>query len=236
MCGAMQYNLVNNPILTPYQIEILKLFFATDFAKTFFLTGGTALSAFYLAHRDSKDLDLFSIEPFDSQQLDLTIVDIAQKLNCEVVTKVKSTTYNEIYLENKQDNWTQRIDVVKEQPKRFGEIEVVEGVQVDTLENIGSNKICAIFGRLEIKDYIDLYTIITKTNFTFDQLFELAKQKDLGLNEFTFASTIADVGQIELWPKILIDLDKSAMLTYYKNLVTELLKRVKPEWNNYGYF
>ena len=229
MCGAMQYNLVNNPILTPYQVEILKLFFATDFAKTFFLTGGTALSAFYLAHRDSKDLDLFSIEPFDSQQLDLTIADIAEKLSCEVVTKVKSTTYNEIYLENKQAGWAQRIDIVKEQPKRFGEIEVVEGVRVDTLENIGSNKICAIFGRLEIKDYIDLYTIVTKTDFTFDQLFELAKQKDLGLNEFTFASTISDIGQIELWPKILIDLDKSAMFTYYKNLVTELLTRVKPE-------
>ncbi len=229
MCGAMQYNLVNNPILTPYQVEILKLFFATDFAKTFFLTGGTALSAFYLAHRDSKDLDLFSIEPFDSQQLDLTIADIAEKLSCEVVTKVKSTTYNEIYLENKQSGWAQRIDIVIEQTKRFGEIEVVEGVRVDTLENIGSNKICAIFGRLEIKDYIDLYTIVTKTDFTFDQLFELAKQKDLGLNEFTFASTISDIGQIELWPKILIDLDKSAMFTYYKNLVTELLTRVKPE-------
>lgn len=229
MCGVMQYNLVNNPILTPYQVEILKLFFATEFAKTFFLTGGTALSAFYLAHRDSKDLDLFSIEPFDVQRLDLTIADIAQKMNCEVVTKVKTTTYNEIYLENKQDNWTQRIDIVKEQPKRFGKITEVHGVRVDSLENIGSNKICAIFGRLEIKDYVDLYTIITKTNFTFDQLFKLAKQKDLGLNEFTFASTIADVEQIELWPKILVDLDKAAMFAYYKNLATELLMRVKPE-------
>lgn len=229
MCGAMQYNLVNNPILTPYQVEILKLFFATEFAKTFFLTGGTALSAFYLAHRDSKDLDLFSIEPFDAQRLELTIAEIAQKMSCEVVTKVKTTTYNEIYLENKRDNWIQRIDIVKEQPKRFGEISVVDGVRVDSLENIGSNKICAIFGRLEIKDYIDLYTIIIKTDFTFDQLFALAQQKDLGLNEFTFASTIADVEQISLWPKILTDLDKTALLAYYKNLVTDLLKRVKPE-------
>lgn len=229
MCGAMHYNLVNNPILTPYQIEILKLFFATEFAKTFFLTGGTALSAFYLAHRDSKDLDLFSIEPFDVQRLELIIAEIAQKMNCKVVTKVKTTTYNEIYLENKQDGWTQRIDIVKEQPKRFGEIIEIEGVKVDSLENIGSNKICAIFGRLEIKDYIDLYTIITKTNFTFDQLFALARQKDLGLNEFTFASTIADVEQISLWPKIIIDLDKTSMFAYYKNLVTELLTRVKPE-------
>lgn len=229
MCGAMQYNLANNPILTSYQVEILKLFFATDFSKTFFLTGGTALSAFYLAHRDSKDLDLFSIEPFDTQRLDITIAEIAQKLGCIVSAKVKSVTYSEIYLENKKDGWTQRLDIVKEQPKRFGEVEIVEGVRIDTLENIGSNKICAIFGRLEIKDYIDLYTIITKTNLTFDQLFALAKQKDLGLNEFSLASTIVDIEQIELWPKILIDLDRLAMFTYYKNLIIELLKRAKPE-------
>ena len=90
----MKYNLQNNPILLPHQIEILKLFFATSFAKPFFLTGGTALSAFYLAHRDSKDLDFFSLDKYDPQQLEVVISDIAQKMDCEVFTKVKSDTYN----------------------------------------------------------------------------------------------------------------------------------------------
>lgn len=146
-----------------------------------------------------------------------------------VVTKVKSRSYNEIYLENKKSGWTQRIDIAKEQPKQFGEIQTVEGVRVDSLENIGSNKICAIFGRLEIKDYIDLYGIITQTELDFDYLFTLAKQKDLGLSEFAFASTIADIENIQTWPKLKIDFDKPAMFTYYKNLTNELLQRIKPE-------
>ena len=116
----MKYSLQNNPILLPYQIKILRLFFATPFAKPFFLTGGTALSAFYLAHRDSKDLDFFSLDRFDLQQLGVVIADIAQEMGCEISTKVKSDTYNEIYFENK--DWRQRIDIVKEQPKRFGDI------------------------------------------------------------------------------------------------------------------
>ena len=223
----MKYNLQNNPILLPHQIEILKLFFATTFAKPFFLTGGTALSAFYLAHRDSKDLDFFSLEKYDPQQLEVVILDIAQKMGCEIFTKVKSDTYNEIYLENV--NWRQRIDIVKEQPKRFGEVVDIEGVRVDSLDNIGSNKITAIFGRLEIKDYIDLYSIVTQTENSFEELFVLAKQKDLGLTEFYFASTIADISQIQTWPDLKIDLDKQAMFDFYKKLTTDMLLKIKPE-------
>ena len=223
----MKYNLQNNPILLPHQIEILKLFFATTFAKPFFLTGGTALSAFYLAHRDSKDLDFFSLEKYDPQQLEVVILDIAQKMGCEIFTKIKSDTYNEIYLENV--NWKQRIDIVKEQPKRFGEVVDIEGVRVDSLDNIGSNKITAIFGRLEIKDYIDLYSIVTQTENSFEELFVLAKQKDLGLTEFYFASTIADISQIQTWPDLKIDLDKQAMFDFYKKLTTDMLLKIKPE-------
>jgi len=223
----MKYNLQNNPILLPHQIEILKLFFATTFAKPFFLTGGTALSAFYLAHRDSKDLDFFSLEKYDPQQLEVVILDIAQKMGCEIFTKIKSDTYNEIYLENV--NWRQRIDIAKEQPKRFGEVVDIEGVRVDSLDNIGSNKITAIFGRLEIKDYIDLYSIVTQTENSFEELFVLAKQKDLGLTEFYFASTIADISQIQTWPDLKIDLDKQAMFDFYKKLTTDMLLKIKPE-------
>src|SRR3989344_2426455 len=220
----MKYNLQNNPILLPHQIEILKLFFATTFAKPFFLTGGTALSAFYLAHRDSKDLDFFSLEKYDPQQLEVVILDIAQKMGCEIFTKIKSDTYNEIYLENV--NWRQRIDIAKEQPKRFGEVVDIEGVRVDSLDNIGSNKITAIFGRLEIKDYIDLYSIVTQTENSFEELFVLAKQKDLGLTEFYFASTIADISQIQTWPDLKIDLDKQAMFDFYKKLTTDMLLKI----------
>jgi predicted nucleotidyltransferase component of viral defense system len=53
------YNLASTPILTDWQKDILKRFFASPLTQSFFLTGGTALSAFYFAHRDSKDFDFF---------------------------------------------------------------------------------------------------------------------------------------------------------------------------------
>src|SRR5918999_3975854 len=47
-------------ILSALQWEFLSVFFQG--APPFFLTGGTALSAFYLGHRYSEDLDLFTLE------------------------------------------------------------------------------------------------------------------------------------------------------------------------------
>lgn len=49
-------------ILTPSQQELLRRFFAYEVGRAFFLTGGTALAAYYLHHRLSQDVDLFTLE------------------------------------------------------------------------------------------------------------------------------------------------------------------------------
>jgi predicted nucleotidyltransferase component of viral defense system len=47
-------------IITQFQREFLESFF--EQTQAFFLTGGTALSAFYLHHRYSQDIDLFTVQ------------------------------------------------------------------------------------------------------------------------------------------------------------------------------
>jgi hypothetical protein len=42
-------------ILTPFQQKLLKTIGDSSLADNFYLTGGTALSAFYLQHRYSED-------------------------------------------------------------------------------------------------------------------------------------------------------------------------------------
>ena len=51
-------------ILTQKQSAFLDKIGHNDFfVKNFYLTGGTALSAYYLKHRISDDLDFFSVNP-----------------------------------------------------------------------------------------------------------------------------------------------------------------------------
>lgn len=223
------YKLQNNPILLPHQIKILELFFGSEFAKPFFLTGGTALSAFYYAHRESKDLDLFTLEPFNLHLLNETIGFITTETGSKINIKVASNTYQEIYLENNKENWVQRIDIVHEQPKQHGELINIDGIKVDSLINIATNKITALLGRLEPKDYIDLYVILQKSDLKFDRLFKLAREKDLGLHEFYFANSISQVGDIKVWPPLKIPFEIPEIVKFYEKLAKDVYTRVKPE-------
>lgn len=224
----MPFNLTNNPILYPHQIKILRSFFARDFARPFFLTGGTALSAFYLAHRESKDLDLFTLQAYDWEALNQVVNELAQETNSKITVKVKSNTYNEIYLENEKESWIQRIDFVHEQPIHFGQIVEIDGIRVDSMENIGSNKILTIYNRFEPKDYIDLYLIMQSTKLTFEHLYELARQKDAGLFEFYFAQSLENLDKLETLPVIKVEFNKEAMVKFYRNLQEKLLAKIKP--------
>lgn len=223
------YRLRNNPILYPHQITLLSLFFSSPFAKQFFFTGGTALSAFYFAHRESQDLDLFSLQTFDTFVLRTTMQEIADKTQSAMTMTIRSQTYNEIFLENKKEGWKQKIDIVQEQPKHFGELVNIDNIPVDSLVNITTNKILAIFGRLEPKDYIDLFVISTQKKFSFDEMFALAKQKDTGLSEFYFANAIADVDKFETLPIMKTPFDRSSFVKFYKELSYKLLLKIKPK-------
>jgi hypothetical protein len=58
----------NSNAITPLKRDFLKSFFARE--KRFFLTGGSALGLFYLDHRYSYDVDLFSEERPDWLDVD----------------------------------------------------------------------------------------------------------------------------------------------------------------------
>ena len=224
----MTFRLANNPILLPYQQKILRLFFEADFAKPFFLTGGTALAAFYLAHRESKDFDFFSFEPFETEALNQAIKTLARQMQAAVSVKIASETYHEIYLENKQEKWIQRIDIVQEPPVHFGKIETIDGVKVDSLENIGSNKILAIYGRFEPKDYIDLYWLLKNTDLNFEVLFKQAKKKDPGLFEFYWANVLNPLEKVETLPKLKKTINLQELKNFYLSLQKKMLLEVKP--------
>lgn len=64
-------------IITSLQEELLRIFSGIEESDLFYLTGGTALAAYYLKHRYSRDLDLFTKEYFFNQAL--LMLDTARK-------------------------------------------------------------------------------------------------------------------------------------------------------------
>lgn len=220
-----------NRILKPYQLAILTKFFKTDFGRSFFLTGGTALAACYLGHRESKDFDLFSLEKFDPEAMRRTVDEVAGMVGAKVSYKIQSQTYNEVYLTNKKAGWTQRIDLVQEQPVHFGKLAMIKSIVVDNLVNIGTNKILAIYGRFEPKDYIDLFFLIKKAGLRFERLFALARKKDAGLFEYYFANCLNPLEELTTLPRLKQPLPLKKLVEFYRDLQEKLLLKVKPvEW------
>jgi hypothetical protein len=82
-------------ILTPIQSNFLIEFF--HLTQEFYLTGGTALSAFYLQHRFSEDLDLFTQDDQAFQHGGRLAIAASTNLHLEC-TPVRITSYFKHFL------------------------------------------------------------------------------------------------------------------------------------------
>ncbi len=213
-------------ILTKLQEEVLQSFFAQPVGASYFLTGGTALSGFYFNHRESIDLDLFTFETIEIEPVRQIFSAITTGARLSLDHRVATEGYHKFFLTGKNEEL--KIDLVKDQKVHFGNIKFFGNIRVDSIENIGSNKITAIFGRTEAKDFIDLYFILQKKLFTFQKLFQDAKKKDLGLSEFYLAHMLLEVKNLKNFPKMLVPFNKDEMKSYFVSLANNLLLEVKP--------
>ena len=212
--------------LTKLQEEVLKSFFAQPISKSYFLTGGTALSGFYFYHRESIDLDLFTFEDIEIEPIKQALNAIATTAHLSLDHQVATDGYHKFFLTGKKQEL--KIDLVKDQKVHFGDIKTFGNIRVDSIENIGSNKITAIFGRTEAKDFIDLYFILQKKLFTFAKLFQDAKKKDLGLSEFYLAHMFLEVKNLKNFPEMFTPFNKDQMENYFVSLANKLLLKAKP--------
>lgn len=168
--------------LTNLQKKILILFSNVLDKEAFYLTGGTALSAFFLHHRKSNDLDFFTtieelISPF-SQKLEAVLKE--NGLNVE-----RSRGFHSfVELSVKSEGDSTIIHIALDSPFRFqppSHIDDIPGIYVDSLIDIATNKLLALFGRAELRDFVDVYFIV-KECFTKKELLEKAAQKDPGFD------------------------------------------------------
>lgn len=211
-------------ILTELQQNILDLFFSVkEFKKHFYLTGGTALSAFYLKHRLSDDLDFFT-HSLDLDSIDKEFEALLNKKKYPFMKERSSPTFRR-YRINKE----LQVDLVRDIDFRVGVPELVEKFMIDNPKNIAVNKITAIYGRLDPKDYVDLYFLQKDLAFDIMELLNLAKMKDAGLEFFQWSKIIADVDSFTVLPNMLRPLQLQDLKNFFHQLREKILKAIKPD-------
>ena len=86
----------------------------------------------------------------------------------------------------------------------------------------------AAFGRADAKDFIDLYFLLKEKRADFDNIFAMAKKKDLGLSEFYLAHMLHRVTDIKNFPKTIKPFDKKELIAFFLDLSNKLFKKIKP--------
>lgn len=215
-------------ILTSLQNRFLQIFFNSFLKQDFFLTGGTALSAFYLQHRLSQDIDLFTLnQKLEFNAVNAEILKIISSLSGKIEHQISSPTFLQFIFKTNKDEL--KIDIVKDTPVHFGSLKKISNYQIDSLKNIAVGKLLALFGRADAKDFIDLYFLLeVEKKFTFNKLYNLAKKKDIGLSEFYLAGMIKKVEEIEYFPQIIRPINKKKLRIYFLNLSKNLYQSIKP--------
>ena len=214
-------------ILTPLQEEFLRRFFGHDVGRAFFLTGGTALAAFYLYHRISEDVDLFTVEEGELDAAEDVVLTLGDETGWEIHHRRLSPHFLRVDLTTAKGEFL-RVELVQDVGPQFGEKRWCEGVLVDALPNIAANKVTAILGRGDVKDFVDLYFIIQRWGYDFDVLLEMGKQKDKGLTEFYLAGMMRQVRRVKDLPVMLEPVDLEALASFYDELADRLLARHRP--------
>ena len=211
-------------ILTPLQEDFIRFFTETPSKDTFFLTGGTALSAFYLQHRISEDMDFFTEEEGQVPRVLPLIQDIAVKLNGQLEVKRSFRSYLEFFITRGEE--ILRCDFAMDAPYRLKEKIFKEeyGIYVDNVLDISCNKLSALYDRSDPKDFVDIY-FVDREVIPFEKLVEEAEKKHLGLDNYWLAISLAKIGDFNILPRMLKPVTLDELKSFFRKKAKWLIKK-----------
>lgn len=214
-------------ILTAEQKRFLDLFSQEDrLRKIFYFTGGTVLTAFYLQHRYSEDIDLFcekeevnllAVRSFlgkVQKEFGIEKVDYRQFLGLhsfqlffpnQVVLKVDFNYYPFLRIEKGLD---------------------YEGIAVDSILDIAVNKVHTIAMQPRARDFIDLFFIVREKKFVMRDLFMHTKAKfDWHIDPVQLGSRFLLAAEKKDYPRMIKPIDHSE----WQNFFVEEARKLKSE-------
>ncbi len=212
--------------LNNLQREFLTEFFKRE--NRFYLTGGAALVGFYLAHRETQDLDLFTLEGEIENGYKI-VQDVAKELDLTVEAIQTAPDFRRLLVKNETEAII--VDLVREyvfQIRR--EKQIIGGVRIDSPEEILANKLCALLSRSEIRDLIDVRAL-ENAGYNLENALEAAAKKDTGL---TPAQLLWVLNQVKFGDDLTLPNETSVaeLRVYLEDLISRLTRLSFPNYED----
>jgi predicted nucleotidyltransferase component of viral defense system len=173
--------------LSALQRDLIDAFFSEPSA--FFLTGGAALAGYYLGHRDTEDLDLFS-PPVESMELAVQRLRRAASAVGGTVTAVQEAPEFRRFAVQRASELTLVDLVIDRAPQLLVEKAAVGSVRIDPEREIAANKVTALIGRTAPRDLVDLFALLDRGH-TLESVLNDARTKDAAADPATLAWTLS---------------------------------------------
>lgn len=172
-------------MLSPLQLQVAEIVGGLDEAVDFALAGGAALILRGDVQRQTRDLDFFGLTAESVDNL-LPAVERALAAAGLSVRRIQvGAGFARLAIESPAD----RTEVDLAADARLFPAESARPAALLSREEIAVDKVLAIFGRAEARDFADLMAL--EERFGLARLFELSAEKDRGFTPALFAAMLA---------------------------------------------
>jgi hypothetical protein len=163
-------------MLSPLQREIARILASLPGAESFALAGGGALIARGLVDRRTRDLDFFSTAPEDVDRL-LPAFERALRGDGLAVNRQRvAPGFARLVVSRGSD----RTEVDLASDARLLPVEVTRDGAVLSSRELAADKVLALFGRAEARDFVDVFAL--ERAFSLEDIMRLASEKDPGFD------------------------------------------------------
>lgn len=202
--------------LYPLQDGILNI--VKELKLPFYLTGGTALNRNYFRHRYSDDIDLFVNKDINFNQHIEALYKVLQEkqraglFSIDYQRTRRSENFFQLFI--LKEDVELKIDLVNDVASHYGDFinNHVLG-KIDSLRNILSNKLSAIF-RYEPKDVVDIWIICKNLKCNLREIIDEAKSKEAGVDPVAIYEILSS-----------FPLDKLSIINWIEKPETEIFKK-----------
>lgn len=204
--------------MKPWQKKVIASVVSEQKLASFYLSGGTALAAYYLSHRISEDLDFFIFEDPDI----LFLHQFAQRLKGEL--GAKEVRYEKLHDRSQfffaMDPGEVKVEFSKYPFRQLEETSKRDGISIDSLRDIAANKLMAMLDRFDPKDFVDIFFILRQMKFN-EVRADGEKKFGIKIGDVFLGGEIAKVRRIEALPKMVKPLPIKELKDFFANLAKD---------------
>lgn len=205
--------------LTALQRDLLAAFFALD--RDFFLTGGAALVGFWIGHRHTDDLDLFTLDDEAFARGPHVLAAAAERVGASWAVRQDAPGFRRYVVTRGEE--TIVVDLVRERvAQRVAHKPERDGVRVDPPEEILANKLTTLVARQEERDLVDVYVLETRFGLRVEDALDAALAKDGGCTPATLAWLLSQI-RIPATMRLPGNVDPTQLAEW----LTELVRRLR---------